>query len=277
MTFIETNDHVRLSYVDWGEGPPVVLVHAWALHSDMWNYQVPALVDAGLRVITYDRRGHGRSERPGRGYDYDTLADDLATVVERLDLREVSFVGHSLGCGEIVRYVTRHGVARVARAALLGPLMPFLIKTADNPDGMDPAGLAASAAALAADVPQWSADGAVAFFGSAKVSAGLQDWLLRQFNDTPLKVLLDTMQLFATDFRAELPGFDVPTLILHGDADTSAPLELTGRKAAAQIPGGRLVVYPGGGHGLFASEHGQVNSDLITFIRSRHPHSAGAP
>lgn len=266
MTFIETGNHIRLSYTDWGEGPPVVLVHSWGLDSDMWNYQVPALVGAGLRVITYDRRGHGRSDRPGRGYDHDTLADDLAAVVEQLGLQEVSLVGHSLGCGEIVRYVTRHGAARVARAALIGPLLPFLIKTADNPDGMDPADLAANAAALAVDVPQWSSDGVAGFFGKTKVSTRLEDWLLRLFNYTPLKVLLDTMQAFATDFRAELPSFDVPTLILHGDADTSAPLELTGRKAAAQIPGSRLIAYPGAGHGLFASEHGQLNSDLISFI-----------
>ncbi len=266
MTFIEAGDGIRLSYTDWGAGPPVVLVHAWGLNSGMWNYQVPALVDAGLRVITYDRRGHGRSDRPGRGYDCDTLADDLAALTGQLDLREVSMVGHSLGCGEIVRYVTRHGAARVAQAALLGQLMPFLLKTVDNPDGMDLTDLAATATAMATDVPHWASEGVSSFFGTAKVSAGLADWLLRQFNDTPLKVLLDTMQEFATDFRTELSRFDVPTLILHGDADTSAPLELTARKTAALIPDNRLVIYPGAGHGLFASEQSQLNSDLIDFI-----------
>ena len=270
MPFIETRDATNLYYSDWGQGKPVLFAHAWALNSDMWAYQMPDLLNAGLRCIAYDRRGHGRSDRPGHGYDYDTFADDLAGVLERLDLRDVTLVGHSVGAGEVVRYVTRHGAERVDRAVLLAPPLPLMRKTADNPDGVEEGLLAASAEALRKDVPQWCADNAPPFFGRTPVSPGLVDWVVRQIIDTPLKVLLDTMVAFGTtDFRAELRSFNVPTLIIHGDLDASAPIEITGRKTAALIPNCHLTVYEGAGHGLYASEHDRLNSEVLAFIEGR--------
>jgi non-heme chloroperoxidase len=267
MPFIHTRDATSLFYSDWGEGKPAVFAHAWALNSDMWAYQIPDFVDSGLRCVTYDRRGHGRSDRPRDGYDYDTFADDLASLIEHLDLHEITLIAHSLGCSEIIRYLSRHSDARVKRVVLLAPTMPRLRKAIDNPDGLDERILAASAEALKTDVPQWCADNAPPFFGRSSVSPGLTDWVTRQIVDTPLKVLLDTAATFATaDFRGELPSVRVPTLILHGDLDASAPIELTGQKTAELIPGSRLLVYEGSGHGLYAADHERVNSDILAFI-----------
>jgi non-heme chloroperoxidase len=266
MPFIETSDGTSLFYTGWGEGPPVVFVHAWALNSDMWAYQVPDFVAAGFRCITYDRRGHGRSDRPGQGYEHDTLADDLAALVDGLDLDGITLVGHSAGCSDVARYVTRHGADRVERCVLLAPGMPLLAKTPDNPDGLDLAVLIASSEALKKDVPQWCADNAPPFFGRTPVSAGLVDWVTRQIVDTPLKVLLDTATAFATtDFRDELRSFPVETLVIHGDVDASAPIELTGRKTAALIPDAELLIYEGSGHGLYAADHERLNADILAF------------
>ena len=146
MPYTETSDKTRLFHIDWGSGKPVVFAHAWGLNSDMWNYQLPSFIASGLRCVAFDRRGHGRSDRPGRGYDYDTFADDLAALIERLDLRDVTLVGHSAGCGEVVRYLSRHGDERVERVVLLAPVTPLIVKTEDNPEGLDPAVLAAGAA-----------------------------------------------------------------------------------------------------------------------------------
>jgi non-heme chloroperoxidase len=270
MPFISTSDNTNLFYTDWAAGDPVVFVHAWALNSDMWAYQIPDLVGAGLRCVAYDRRGHGRSDVPGQGYDYDTFADDLATVLEHLDLDDVTLVGYSAGCGDVVRYVTRHGDDRVARAILIAPTLPMLLQTPDNPDGLDPAIAATSAEKLKRDVPQWCADNAPAFFGDRQVSPGLADWVTRQIVDTPLKVLLDTAALFAaSDFRSELGSFEVPALLVHGDLDASAPIDITGRKAADLIPDSRLVVYEGAGHGLYAADHERLNGDVLAFVRER--------
>ncbi len=164
MSYIESGDGNRLFYKDWGSGKPVVFVAGWSVGSDMWEYQLAPLAKQGLRCIAYDRRGHGRSDQPGRGYDFDTLADDLSAVLERLDLRDVTLVGHSMGCGEIVRYLSRHGSSRVKRIALLGPTMPFLLKTADNPDGIEPAAFEAARAAMLQDRPKWLWDNADPFF-----------------------------------------------------------------------------------------------------------------
>jgi pimeloyl-ACP methyl ester carboxylesterase len=248
-----------------------VFTHAWALRSDQWNYQIPALVDAGLRCITYDRRGHGRSECPSTGYDLDTLADDLASVIEQQKLQGITLVGHSIGCREIVRYLSRHGDARVARAVFVGTNTPLLRRTDDNPDGWDPALIDANTAAVAADVPKWCADfeRLGPYFGSSPGgSPGLVDWTIRLIVDTPLQVLLETLRTTTpVDMRAEVARINVPTLLIHGDADASAPINLTGRRTAALIPGARLIEYAGAGHGLYASDHQRLNDDLIGFIR----------
>jgi non-heme chloroperoxidase len=267
MPYAETDDRTRLFYIDWGSGRTVVFSHAWGLNSDMWNYQLPAFTAPGLRCVAFDRRGHGRSDRPGRGYDYDTFADDLAALIEGLDLRDVTLVGHSAGCGEVARYLSRHGDGRVERVVMLAPVTPLLAKTEDNPEGLDPSALAASAAALMADVPGWCAENAPPFFGATAVAPGLVDWVTRQIVDTPLTILLDTAAAYTTtDFRADLAAVRVPTLIIHGDLDASAPIDLTGRRTAALIAGSRLLVYEGSCHGLYAADHARLNPDVLAFI-----------
>src|SRR5215213_5770721 len=207
MPFMQASDGTSLFYSDWGEGKPVVFAHAWALNSAMWAYQLPDFTDSGLRCVSFDRRGHGRSDQSRDGYDYDTFADDLASLIEQLELDEITLIGHSLGCSEIIRYLSRHGDARVERMVLLAPTTPMLRKTVDNPDGLDDGALAASAEALKHDVPGWCADNAPPFFGRTAVSPGLTDWVIGQIVDTPLKVLLDTaVAIAAADFRDELPS-----------------------------------------------------------------------
>jgi non-heme chloroperoxidase len=273
MPYIETADGTSLFVTEWGSGAPVVFTHAWGLRSDEWDYQVPALAEAGLRCVLYDRRGHGRSDRPATGYDFDTLADDLAAVIENLDLRDVTLVGHSLGTRELIRYLTRHGDARVARMVLVAPTTPALRRSADNPDGWDPAMIDANYAAVAANVPQWCADFEAVgpYFGSSSGSSpGLVDWTTRMIVDTPLRVLLETLKLNTNvNMTEELRKVGVPTLIVHGDQDASAPLELTGRKTAALIDGAELTVYPRAGHGLYASDHQALNADIVAFIKNR--------
>ena len=260
MPYFETNDRIQLHYTDWGDGEPVVFCHAWALNSDAWQYQIPDLLDAGLRCITYDRRGHGRSDRTATGYDVDTLADDVATLLDVLDIESAHFVGHSVGCREIVRFATRHGAHRVRGAVFLAPLMPDVLAA------FTPEQLGANAATLKADVPGWCAMNAAPFFGDRNVSRGLVDWVSRQIIDMPLPVLLRTMAGYAVDFTDELRAFDVPTLVVHGDADASAPLDHTGARVAALVPDAELTVLPGAGHGLYASDHDVVNEWIVKFL-----------
>lgn len=270
MPSFQTTDGTSLFYAEWGTGEPVVFAHSWGLNSDMWNYQVPDLVDAGCRCVVYDRRGHGRSDRPGHGYDCDTLADDLAALIEQLDLRDVTLVAHSFGSKEAVRYLSRHGSSRVARVVLLAPTTPYLLLTDDNPRGVDRAFFEATATAQRRDVGQWCTDNAPPFFGADTwVSSATLDWTLRMIVDTPLQVLLDTFWAnVETDSREDLRRLPVPTLVLHGDADASAPLDLTGRPTADLLPDGELKVYPNTGHGLYVSEHDRVNADVLAFMRN---------
>ena len=230
----------------------VVFTHAWGLRPDQWNYQVPALAEAGLRCVRYDRRGHGRSDRPAT----DTLADDLAAAIGHFGLHDATLAAHSLGAKEVIRYLTRHGDARIARLVLIGSPTPLLRRTADNPDGVDPALIDANYAAVGANVPKWCTDFEAAgpYFGTSPGSSqGLIDWTIRMIVDTPLQVLLETLKVSSdVDMRAELQKIQVPALIIHGDQDASAPIELTGRETAELIGGASLTVYPGAGHGLYA-------------------------
>ena len=266
--FIETRDRASLFYKDWGAGKPVVFVHGWALHSDMWQYQMIHLAGQGLRCIAYDRRGHGRSSDPGRGYDYDTLADDLAALLNRLNLREVTLVGHSMGGGEIVRYLTRHGNSRIARIVLLAPGTPFLLKTADNPDGVNQQVFEFLRAAWSRDFPKWLADNARPFF-TPETSPQMIEWGIGMCLQTSLKAVMDCNRAVTeTDFRAELRKITVPTLIIHGNTDQSHPLALTGKKTAQLIPGSQLKVYEGAPHGLFITHLDRLNRDLLAFLKS---------
>jgi pimeloyl-ACP methyl ester carboxylesterase len=237
----------------------------------MWSAQLPALLDAGLRCITYDRRGSGRSDRPGYGYDLDTLADDLAAVIGSLELSDALLVGHSMGATEVARYLGRHGTGRVAGVVLSAPTTPVLLRGEDNPDGIDESQFEAARAAMLADIGTFlAATSAGDFFGDAyEVSPALAAWTSRQIIDTPLPVLLETQRTFSrADVRRDLAGLDLPVLVIQGGADRSSPLELTGRPTAALVPGSRLVVVDGAGHGLYTSAAARYNAELIDFARS---------
>jgi non-heme chloroperoxidase len=271
MPFVLTDDDVSLFFRDWGEGQPVVFCAAWALSSVAWQYQMIGVAESGLRAVAYDRRGHGRSDDPGRGYDSDTLADDLATVLERLDLRDATLVAHSMASGEAVRYLTRHGDSRVARLALLAPTTPFVLKTPDNELGVDRRLFAEQRDEWRRDFALWILENEAPYFGDGlpgcEVSSLLRDWTKADMLASTLQAVIEFQRAATeTDFRAELPHLEVPTLIIHGDADASAPLSLTGVRTAEIIPNCELLVYENAPHGLYLTHRERVNRDLLDFI-----------
>lgn len=275
MPFFETNDHTRLYYRDWGIGSPVVFVSAWALSGAMWEYQMVPLSDQGLRCIAYDRRGHGRSDDPGSGYQYDTLADDLAALLAHLDLKGVTLVGNSNGCCEIVRYLSRHGTDRIARVVLTSTRTPFLTRTEDNPEGVPKSFLDQAISALMADRPQYMDSGAIKYFGLGStwpgaevLSSAMVQWAIRLILESSPKAIVECSRATnETDFRPDMRACTVPTLIIHGDKDQGAPLELCGRRTAQAIPGSQLKVYEGAAHGLFLTHRDRLTGDLLNFIR----------
>jgi pimeloyl-ACP methyl ester carboxylesterase len=234
----------------------------------MWSYQVAHLADRGLRCITYDRRGHGRSDPPTGPFDLDTLADDLAAVIEGLDLHDLVLVGHSVGTNEIVRYLGRHGTDRIAKVVLLAPTTPFALKTEDNPHGAPAAYFEQLRSAIAKDFPQWIEDNKKPFF-TPGTSPAMMNWVAAELLRTPVSIGIATNRaVVGTDLRPDLPKINRPVLILQGDKDVSAPLDLTGRRTAAGIPGAVLKVYPGAPHGLFITHMEQVNHDLLEFVHA---------
>jgi pimeloyl-ACP methyl ester carboxylesterase len=248
-----------------------VFCAAWALSSIAWQYQMISVVDSGRRAVAYDRRGHGRSDDPGCGYDYDTLADDLALVLERLDLREVTLVAHSMGSGDAVRYLTRHGQDRVARLVLLAPTTPFLLKTRDNQVGVDAELFEQRRDEWRRDFGRWVLENEAPYFGDGApgcdVSTLLRDWTKADMLNTTLQAVIDFQRsAVETDFRAELSSLSLPTLVLQGDADASAPLPLTGARTAEMLPNCRLRVYENAPHGLYLTHREAVNHDLLAFI-----------
>jgi pimeloyl-ACP methyl ester carboxylesterase len=271
MPYIKTADRFSLFYTDYPGDEPVVFAHAWALNGDMWSYQLTDLMTAGYRCITYDRRGHGRSDRPPTGYDIDTLADDLAAVIEGLDLSDITLIGHSMGAGEVVRYLTRHGAGRVARVVLSGTVTPMLLQGPDNPDGIPEEVVAQVRSVMLRDIGDWmEISGKAEYFsGEHRVSQELMDWTLNTIAAVPLPILTQTSDSFLrADFRSELTELTVPTLLIHGSADASMPIELTARKSAALIPDCHVVTIDGAGHGLYLSEAPRYNAALLEFITS---------
>jgi pimeloyl-ACP methyl ester carboxylesterase len=258
MTYIDASDGTRLFYDDWGTGTPVVFLHGWMLGADIWEYQTVPLAWQGMRCIAYDRRGCGRSSRPFDGYDYDTLADDLATVLRTLDLDDVTLVGHSMAGGEVARYATRYGLDRVGRVVLVGTT---------TPSGSDEAVVNASIAALLDNRPGFLAAGAPAFFGS-DASEELLQWGIGLALRASPRATIELMRAMGqTDLSVDVKAIDVPTLLIHGRNDQSAPLELTGRPTAAAIAGSRLEVYETG-HACFITEKDRFNGDIVEFVRS---------
>ena len=282
MSFVQTESEVSLFYRDWGAGTPVLFCAAWALSSVAWQYQMMSVVDAGRRAVAYDRRGHGRSDDPGRGYDYDTLSEDLAAVIESLDLRDVTLVAHSMASGEVVRYLSGHGEDRVARVVLLAPTTPFLLKTEDNPVGVDGALFAERREEWRQDFARWVQDNEGPYFGDGlpgcSVSPLLREWTKADMLACSLQAVID-FQLAAseTDFRAELSRLGVPTLVVQGDGDASAPLGLTGARTAELVPDCRLTVYENAPHGLYLTHRDRLNRDLLAFIEEPSRAEAATP
>ena len=261
---------VELFVSDWGpaSGAPIVFAHAWGLSGDMWSCQIPDLVDAGFRCVTFDRRGHGRSDRSRNHYDLDILADDLAAVVETLDLNGMVLVGHSMGVQEVVRYLSRHGARRSAGLVLSAPATPVLVQLPDYPDGAPEALLDGQSAAIRSDIGAFIDTTASMedYFGPAEVSKHFDDWTRRQIMETPLFVLLETHRTYTrSDLRAEISSLDLPTMVIQGDADKSAPIEVTGRPTAALLRKGELVLIEEAGHGVYASRAGRYNEELVRF------------
>lgn len=270
MPFATAADRTQLHFTDWGNpaAQPLLLVHGFGVNQTMWNSQIPAFLEAGLRCVTFDRRGHGRSDVPGQGYDLDTLAADIASVARHLDLSAAVIVGHSLGGAEAVRYLSAHADGRIAGLVLSAPSAPMLRAAPGNPDGIPDEVIAQGRQAFRDDAgAAIQSSTTEAFLGPGHtVSPLLADTTRRQIVDLPLQVLLATFDTnAAVDLRADLAGIGVPALVIHGDADQNNPLELTGRRAAQLIRGARLVVIEGAGHGLYRSEAHRYATEIINF------------
>ncbi len=274
MGTITTSDGVSIYYKDWGTGQPVVLSHGWPLCADSWEAQAFHLASNGFRVITHDRRGHGRSSQPWDGNDMDHYADDLAQLVETLDLRDMILMGFSTGGGEITRYVGRHGTGRVAKLGLIAAVPPLMLKTAENPGGLPIEVFDGIREGSIADRSKLYRDLASGpFFGfnrpGAAVSQGMIDAFWLQGMMAGHKNAYDSIAAFsATDFTADLPKFDRPTLILHGDDDQIVPIDASARASAKLVPHAKLVVYEGAPHGLTDTHKDRLNADLLAFARS---------
>jgi len=271
MPYAAARDGTRLYFNDWGAGAPVVLIHGWPLSGAMWEYQAMALHDAGLRVISYDRRGFGRSDQPAAGYDYDTLADDLAAVIAAAGVDSVALVGFSMGGGEVARYVSRHGAGHVSKAVLIGAVTPCLLQSDDNPHGAPAAALDDLTQNTPKDRPQFLAAFGRDFYGVGWVTQPVSDqWLAwtqtLALAASPIATLACVDAFGRTDFRPDMTAFTMPTLIIHGTADKTVPIEATARVAARLIPHAELVEYAGAPHGLFATDPGRLNADLIRFL-----------
>lgn len=268
-SLIEACDGTRIHFRDWGAGRPIVFLAPWAMCSDWWDIQVMNLIERGWRCVTLDRRGHARSDDPSRGYDFDTLSDDIAAVMDSLDLKDVVLVGHSLGGAEVVRYLTRHSSRRVSHAVLIAPPTPFNMKTDDNPGGKPREKLEKIYELFKHDFPQVVAEAAPDFFGVPKNSASKEtmDWWCRMILDRcSIKVLSDLFKVMnETDFRPELRTIRTPTLILQGDVDKSASLELNSRPTHELIAGSRLIVYENAPHGLPYTHTDRMLADIIAF------------
>lgn len=265
MSYYTNPEGVRFYYQDHGpaDGPVVLLVSSWCLDSTMWEYQVPALVDAGYRCVAMDRRGHGRSDEPGAGYQLDILADDLANLVNQLGLDEFAAVAASMGCAEVARMLTRHPALGARKAVFVGTITPCL-RGAYGDEAYE-AGLAE----LRADRPAWFAGGVDAYFArpASGVSQALADEVLAVGLRVPMEVLVGCQRAgTGTDVTADLEALRIPVLLVHGDADGSAPLELTARRTVSLLRDGRLVVYPGGPHGLYVSHQQRFTKDLLDFL-----------
>ncbi|WP_443083911.1 alpha/beta fold hydrolase [Verrucosispora sp. WMMA2121] len=273
MPFVAMFDGTQIFYKDWGSGRPVVLSHGWPLNSDSWEAQQLFLAGHGYRVIAHDRRGHGRSTQTWHGNEMDTYADDLAALIEHLDLRDATLVGFSTGGGEVARYIGRHGTARVAQAVLVSAVPPYMVRTGDNPDGVPVGVFDSIRAGSLADRSQLYKDLADGpFFGNnrqgANVSAGIRDAFWLQSMASGHRNAYECIAAFsATDFREDLTRFDIPTLVIHGDDDQVVPFDVGGKASAALVKDAELIVYAGAPHGITDTHKEQLGQDLLAFLK----------
>jgi non-heme chloroperoxidase len=273
MSTITAKDGTTIYYKDWGKGPVVTFSHGWPLNSDAWDGQMLFLAQNGFRVVAHDRRGHGRSSQTSSGNDMDGYADDLAAVIETLDLREATLVGHSTGGGEVARYIGRYGTKRVARAVLLAAVPPIMLRSATNPEGLPMEVFDKLRSDLTKDRSQFYKDLAVLFYGANRSGAKVSQGILEQFwlwsMQAGLKNAYESIKAFSeTDQTDDLRKFDVPTLVLHGEDDQIVPVKDSAKKSARLIAGAKEIYYPGAPHGLTATHQDQVNRDLLAFLRS---------
>ena len=281
MSTITTKDGTQIFYNDWGKGQPIVFTHGWPLSADAFEDQMYFLAEKGYRCIGHDRRGHGRSSQSWGGNDMDTYADDLATLVESLDLKDAIHVGHSTGGGVVARYIGRHGTARVARAVLISAVPPLLLKTEANPNGLPLEAIDQIRAGVKANRHQFMTDFRIPFFGfnrpGAKVSQGVLDSFLMQSMLASLPATYECIKAFAeTDFTEDLKKFDVPTLILHGDDDQVVPVGITALVSSKLVKGATLKIYPGLPHGMCSTHKDLINADLLEFITTEKTSSQTA-
>jgi non-heme chloroperoxidase len=273
VSTIPTKDGTQIYYKDWGSGQPIVFSHGWPLNADAWEDQMVFLGGHGFRCIAHDRRGHGRSSQPWDGNDMDTYADDLAMLVETLNLKNAIHVGHSTGGGEVARYIGRFGTKRVAKAVLIGSVTPLMLKTAANPGGLPLKAFDQIRAGVLADRSQFFKDLTTPFYGAnrkdAKVSQGLRDSFWLQGMQAGFNAVVDCIKAFSeTDFTKDLKKFDVPTLIMHGDDDQIVPIGASALLSAKIIKGATLKIYPGAPHGICSTLKDQVNADLLAFLKA---------
>jgi len=272
-SMITTKDGTEIYYKDWGKGPVVTFSHGWPLSSDAWDGQMLFLVQNGFRAIAHDRRGHGRSSQASSGNDMDGYADDLAAVIETLDLKDAMLVGHSTGGGEVARYIGRHGTKRVAKAVLIAAVPPIMVKSAANPEGLPMEIFDNMRSGMLKDHSQFYKDLAVQFYGAnrpgAKVSQGMLDQFWLWSMQAGLKNAYESIKAFSeTDFTEDLKKIDVPTLVMHGEDDQIVPVKDSAVKSARLIKGAKDIYYPGAPHGITATHQDQINADLLAFIKS---------
>ena len=268
-----TEDGTRIHFKDWGTGPAVVFSHGWPLQGDAWEDQMIFLASHGYRVIAHDRRGHGLSSQPWGGNDMDTYADDLATLLNALDIKEATLVGHSTGGGEVARYIGRHGSARVKKAVLVGAVPPQMVKSETNPGGLPIDVFDGIRAGVLADRSQFFKDLTMPFYGynrpGAKVSEGVRDTFWAQGMQCGIKNAYDCIKQFSeTDFTEDLKKIDVPTLIVHGSDDQIVPIDTAGKAAAKLVKDAKLLIYEGAPHGLPTTHKDKLNADLLAFLKS---------